>query len=165
MAADEKTLSLKIPRDGLIAMMQTQLTTLQSIKAGEMQWIQFYTILTAPAIGFLIAGDPCKVAPILRYIIPAYIVVTGWFQYVLMKERHSYYGVLRSVVRAENLLGLSGFLAPNFANSAFPKGLGPDKKKTERNPAQVSSLDKSMSSFSSLVSPARADTKVIIVGS
>jgi hypothetical protein len=134
MATDEKTLSLNIPRDGLIAMMQTQLTTLQSIKAGEMQWIQFYTILTAPAIGFLIAGAPCKVAPILPYIIPAYLVVTGWFQYVLMKERHSYYGVLRSVVRAENLLGLSGFLAPNFANSAFPKGLGPDKEKDGTQP-------------------------------
>jgi hypothetical protein len=127
--AGEKTPSVNIPRDALLAMMQTQLATLQSIKAGEMQWIQFYTILTAPAIGFLIASDPSRVAPIVPYIIPAYLLVTGWFRYVLMRERRSYYGVLRSVVRSENLLGLSKFLAPHFAISAFPKGLGPDKEK------------------------------------
>jgi hypothetical protein len=129
MTAEEKTPGLNIPRDALIATMQTQLSALQSIKAGEMRWVQFYAVLIAPAIGFLIAGDSCKVARIAPYVIPAYLLVTMWLQYVLMRERHSYYGVLRSVVRAENLLGLSQLVAKHFANSAFPKGLGPHKEK------------------------------------
>lgn len=129
MTADETTRGLDIPRDALVAMMQAQLETLQSIKAAEMRWVQFYTVLIAPAIGFLMAGDSCEVARIAPYIIPAYLLVTMWLQYILMRERHSYYGVLRSVVRAENLLGLSQLVAKHFANSAFPKGLGPHKEK------------------------------------
>jgi hypothetical protein len=137
MTADQTTTNTNNPSDqALIAMMQTQLATLQSIKAGEMQWLQFYTIVTVPAIGFLMASDPCKIAPMVGLTLFAYLLITGWFQYVLLKERHSYFGVLRSVVRAQNLLGLykSNFLSPHFANSAFPKKLGPCKAKDGTHP-------------------------------
>jgi hypothetical protein len=90
-----------------------------------------YTVLTAPAVGWLILRDAESPLPrsLLVGLMLIYWIITLWFQLILKRERRGYYRLMRSIVRVQNLLGLYqvGLLAPHYANSAFPRRFGPDK--------------------------------------
>ena len=114
---------------GVQATLDANLSHLRSIKDTELNWLQLFAVVTLPAIGYLMGvGDDNAMLgwPIVPLIL-LYLILTGWIQYVFLRERISYYSVLRSVVRAQNLLGLFdiNLLSPHFAGSAFPKGFGP----------------------------------------
>lgn len=114
----------------MIALLGVQLGTLRSIKDMELAWLERYSVLILPAIGFLVVRDPKEALPagLLVGITLGYLLLTIWMQDLLRKERRSYYRVLRSVIRAENFLGLYkiAFFADVQADAAFPKGLGPN---------------------------------------
>lgn len=106
---------------------------LRSIKDVELRWLEFYSVLVLPAIGFLVAlrhddpNNPDLSSLAVGIIVFAYFVLTVWIQLVLQNERRSYYVVLLQVVRAENYLGLFeslGFLG-SLRRSPFPEGWGP----------------------------------------
>ena len=90
-----------------------------------------YTVLTAPAVGWLILRDAESPLPksLLVWLMLTYWIITLWFQLILKRERRGYYRLMRSIVRVQNLLGFyrAGLLAPHYANSAFPQGFGPAK--------------------------------------
>ncbi len=127
-----------IPATAITAIMTAQINALAALKDREFQWLERFTVLVGPAVGFLILRDP---SPLLSLnmvfgLLVGYWLVTLWFQFILKKERRRYYRLLRSIVRAQNLLGLYQirFLAIPFANSAFPKGLGPGKSRDGTQP-------------------------------
>jgi len=113
----------------LIAVMEASIGVLRSIKDAEFRWLELYTLLAGPAVAFLaVRGKSTDLGDALLIgMLAGYFLATIWVQFVLWKERRSYYAVLRTVVRAQNFLGLFKieFLSDRFANSAFPKGLGP----------------------------------------
>ncbi|MBI3468351.1 MAG: hypothetical protein HY000_35570 [Planctomycetes bacterium] len=109
--------------------LQANLAHLRSIKDTEHHWLDLFALVTLPTIGYVMTvedANPVMGWPLMVVLI-IYLILLAWMQYVLMRERFSYYSVLRSVVRAQNLLGLFDvrFLSPHFAGSAFPKGFGP----------------------------------------
>jgi hypothetical protein len=114
---------------GVQITLDANLAHLRSIKDTEHKWLDLLSIITLPAVGYLMAVEDCNAVWgwALLVVLGMYLVVTCWMQYVLLRERFSYYAVLRSVVRAQNLLGLFdvGFLSPHLAGSAFPRGFGP----------------------------------------
>lgn len=123
---------------GVQATLDANLSHLRSIKDTELNWLQLFAIVTLPAIGYLMGvGDENPVFgwPILLVML-FYLAFTGWVQHTFLRERISYYSVLRSVVRAQNLLGLFDFnyLSPHFAGSAFPKGFGPNPERNGTQP-------------------------------
>jgi hypothetical protein len=109
--------------------LEGKLSHLRSIKDTEVKWLQLFAIITLPAIGYLmgIGDDNPLLGPPIILLFFLYLALTGWIQYVFLRERISYYSVLRSVLRAQNLLGLmdAKYLSPHFAGSAFPRGFGP----------------------------------------
>lgn len=114
---------------GVQLTLEANLSHLRYIKDTELKWLQMFAVLTLPAIGYLMGvGDtnPMLGWPIIVVVL-AYLLLTGWVRYVLLRERISYYSILRSVVRGQNLFGLFdiNYLSPHFAGSAFPKGFGP----------------------------------------
>ena len=115
----------------LVALMTANLDALGQVKSREFQWSERYTVLTAPAVGYLALRDPTSplAAPLVASVMASYWLITLWFQKILTRERHGYYRLMRSIVRIQNLLGLyeSWLLAPEFANAAFPRGFGPNK--------------------------------------
>jgi hypothetical protein len=126
-------------KQAVVTLLEGHLGHLRSIKELELAWLDRYSVLTLPAIGFLIAHDrstarlPCS---LLWIMVSAYLAITLWIQDVLRKERRSYYRVLRSVIRAENYLGLFdvNFLPAVMAGGAFPKGLGPNPSQDGTQP-------------------------------
>lgn len=131
LVREQVTLGVQITLEGNLA-------HLRSIKDTELNWLQMFAILTLPAIGYLMGvGDD---NPVLGWpIIPVfvlYLLLTGWLQYVLLRERISYYSVLRSVVRSQNLLGLFDidYLSPHFADSPFPREFGPQPEENGTQP-------------------------------
>lgn len=114
---------------GVVTLLQSQLAQLRSIKDMEVKWLDRYSLFTIPVIAALLINDPKErqlPGDLLIIILVLYWVVTVWIREVILKERHSYYRVLRSVVRAEHYLGLVGTFIPNvMADAGFPKGLGP----------------------------------------
>jgi hypothetical protein len=114
---------------GIQITLDGNLAHLRSIKDTEHKWVDLFSIVTLPAIGYLMTVDATN--PVwgwpIAVVVGFYFALTAWLQYVLLRERYSYYSVLRSVVRAQRLLGLFeiGFLSPHFAGSAIPRGFGP----------------------------------------
>lgn len=127
-----------IEKETVQSMIDPLMSTLRSIKDMELQWVEKYTIVTLPVIGYLVISNPSNglSKPLLSGIIVGYFFFTLWFQDVLRKERRSYYRVLRTLLRAQNYLGLYKikFLAEPFADAAFPKGLGVNKGKDGTQP-------------------------------
>ena len=114
---------------GVQATLDANLSHLRAIKDTELNWLQLFAVVTLPAIGYLMGvGDDNAMLgwPIVALIL-LYLLLTGWIQYVFLRERISYYSVLRSVVRARSFFGLFDInhLSPHFAGSAFPKAFGP----------------------------------------
>ncbi|MGO8691441.1 MAG: hypothetical protein ACLQLG_17600 [Thermoguttaceae bacterium] len=115
---------------GVQVTLEAHLAHLRSIKDTEHKWLELYAVLVLPAIGYLMSVDATN--PIFNWplvvMLVMYLGVSVWLQYVLLRERVSYYAVLRSVIRSQNLLGLFDirYLSEHFANSAFPKGFGPN---------------------------------------
>jgi hypothetical protein len=123
---------------GVQVTLAANLSHLRSIKDTEVNWLQLFAIITLPAIGYLMGvGDdnPLLGGPIILLIF-FYLALTGWIQFVFLCERISYYSVLRSVVRAQNLLGLLDikYLSPHFADSAFPREFGPRPEENGTQP-------------------------------
>jgi hypothetical protein len=117
--------------EALTALMSANVEALGQGKAREFQWMERYTVLTAPAVGWLFVRDaesPLSVMLLVGLML-IYWLIALWFQLILNRERRGYYRLMRSIVRIQNLLGFyqSGLLGPHFANSAFPKGFGPIK--------------------------------------
>ena len=69
------------------------------------------------------AANPRLSTPQVLAILVFYVLATAWFQEILLKERLSYYRVLRSVVRLELFLGLvkAGFLSDRSVKEAAPR--------------------------------------------
>ena len=125
--ADEKLRGSVI--QGIQITLDANLSHLRSIKDTEHKWVDLHSLITLPAIGYLMTVDRANDVwgwPLVA-VVSAYLLLTGWVQYVLLRERYSYYSVLRTVARAQNFLGLYevGFFSPHFAGSAFPRGYGP----------------------------------------
>lgn len=123
-----------LQQKGLEVTLAGHMRQLASIKQLEFYWIGLYSALTVPAVGYLIdctgAGQLNKESPL--FICATYFLLTCWFQWILYEQRQSYYGVLRSLRRTQNLFGLHKliFLSRRFYDSPFPKGYG-DEKKTD----------------------------------
>jgi len=114
---------------GVQVTLAAHLAHLRSIKDTEHKWLELYAILILPAIGYVMTvADTCAIFswPLVVMLL-LYLVLTAWLQNLLLRERFSYYAVLRSVIRSQNLLGLFdvNYLSAHFANSAFPPGFGP----------------------------------------
>lgn len=126
-------------REAATTLLNSHLSHLRSIKDMEMAWLDRYSVITFPAIGFLLAQNPssAQLSPNLLWIIVSiYLAITLWIQDVLRNERRSYYRVLRSVTRTENYLGLftANLIPESMANAAFPKGLGPNLNRDGTQP-------------------------------
>jgi len=120
-----------ISAEALTALMSANLEALGQVKSREFQWMERYTVLTAPAVGWFVLRDPESplTAMLLVGLMLIYWLIALWFQLILKRERRGYYRLMRSIVRVQNLLGFyqAGVLGPQFANSAFPKEFGPVK--------------------------------------
>jgi hypothetical protein len=117
------------PNEALLALLQGHLQHLRSIKDMELKWLDRFSAITLPLIGALLV-TPAEIEVFTTWaLIILVIIYTGlalWIQDVLRKERRSYYRVMRTVIRAQNVLGLlKRFLPGVMANAAFPKGMGP----------------------------------------
>jgi len=115
---------------GLSVTLEANLAHLRAIKDTELQWLNLFSLITLPAIGYLMSVSDRNAIwgwPLI-VLMASYLIVTAGVQYAQLRERLSYYSVLRAVVRAQNLFGLIriGYLSEHFANSAFPKGFGPN---------------------------------------
>lgn len=123
----------------MISTLDGHLAHLREIKQLEMAWVDRFSVLILPAIAYFAASDPNKndfSQYQLAWTIFAYFILTVCIQNVLLNERRSYYRVLRSVVRAQNYLGLFrlNFLSKALAGAAFPKGLGPNQDRNGTQP-------------------------------
>jgi hypothetical protein len=123
---------------GVQITLEANLAHLRSIKDTETKWLELYAILAGPATGYVMGvQDTCAIFnwPLV-FMLLLYLALTAWLQNLLLRERFSYYSVLRSVIRSQNLLGLFdiSYLSEHFANSAFPAGLGPNPAKNGTQP-------------------------------
>jgi hypothetical protein len=114
------------------------LAHLRAIKDTEHKWLELYAILVLPVIGYLMSVGATNAIfnwPLVVLLL-VYLVISASLQYVLLRERLSYYAVLRLVVRSQNLLGLFdiAYLSEHFANSAFPRGYGPNPAENGTQP-------------------------------
>jgi rfaE bifunctional protein nucleotidyltransferase chain/domain len=119
-----------VAETGVSTTIQSNLAHLRSIKETELKWLELLAVVSLASVGYILAASNNN--PIIGWAMSgpviSFFLFVAWIQFVLASERLSYYGVMRSVVRGQNLLGLyeMRFLAPRHANSAFPKGMGPD---------------------------------------
>lgn len=117
--------------EAVLALMASNFEALNAVKNREFQWLERFTILVAPIIGFFAVRGQGSLLPVslVGGLLVGYLAITLWFHWILEKERLGYYRLLRSALRCQNMLGFFkvGFLSPHFANSAFPKGFGANK--------------------------------------
>ncbi|MFH1922208.1 MAG: hypothetical protein ABIP48_20280, partial [Planctomycetota bacterium] len=77
---------------GVQVTLEANLSHLRSIKDTELNWLQMFAVVTLPAIGYLMGvGDsnPMLGWPIVIVVV-VYLLLTGWVQYVFLRERISY---------------------------------------------------------------------------
>jgi hypothetical protein len=123
---------------GLLVLFEGHLNHLRSIKEVEIAWLDRFSIITLPSIGYFLTrtSNTLPVDADLWLVAIVYLFVTMWMQNSLRQERLSYYRVLRSVIRIQNLLGLFkiGILTERMVDAPFPKGLGPHPKNDGTQP-------------------------------
>jgi len=133
-------------RNSLNSYLETQINVLRAIKSNEMTWIYYY-LLVMLAIIALLNTQGFNISLRNFIVLQSFILImTIGFMYILLKERESYYNVLRQVIRIENYLGFFGYynsmnnevsgivLRDNTFNSAFPVGYGPEKTENGTKP-------------------------------
>lgn len=128
MSTPRSTLDRK--RELAIALLQSMHTHLRPIKALELVWIGTYAGLTLPVVAWLVlrsvAGDDLP-RLLLAIIAVAYTAVAWWFREIMLRERLSYYRVLRNVIRLQHWLGAYRWklLSDKWRDAAYPLGEGP----------------------------------------
>ena len=129
----EKSRGASADDEALITFLGSLMGHLREIKQIEMQWIGVYSILTVPAAGYLSVND-MSATPGLIWVLSGwalgYLLLTGWIQGALCKERLSYYSVMLTVIRLENHLSFFSkrVLPKAMAFAAFPEGVGPNEE-------------------------------------
>lgn len=133
-------------RNSLNSYLETQINVLRAIKSNEMTWVYYFLLVMLGVValvntqGFVIS---LRSFIVLQVFI---LLLTIGFMFILLKERESYYNVLRQVTRIQNYLGFFGYynsfndkvsdkvLRENTYNAAFPFGYGPDKNTNGTKP-------------------------------
>lgn len=133
-------------RSTLNNLMTSQISILRSIKTNELTIVYHYIVLMLAAIGFFstFASSLKNIHMFwaIQFLILFFVI---WFLYILLKERGSYYNLLRALLRIQNYLGLFGtannegerekiLLSLSVLDSGFPKGFGVYKDKDGTKP-------------------------------
>jgi hypothetical protein len=127
----------------LNSLMESQISTLRSIKSSELAWVTNYLVGIIAISGFFLGSE--KKIDDWKFIFIQLIVffLTIWFFYILAHERSSFYKVLRTLVRIQNCLGLFGnpeepnqfpILGVHDIDQAYPFGFGINKNKNGTKP-------------------------------
>ena len=125
-------------RTTLNTLMQSNMTLMRSIKTDELTWLYHYSVLMGAAITFISVTQRDSLP--LQIFMGALIVLTLFFQFTMLKQRRSYYNVLRTVLRIQNELGLfksisgKSFFSIGYINKGFPRKYGPKKEKNGTDP-------------------------------
>jgi len=118
-------------------MLDPLMSTLRAIKEVENKWVDRYVVIILALLGFLVYAEKelLSFGICLGIAIVSFPLTTG-IQLTLRKERISYYFILRTLVRAQNYLGLfeDCILPSSMIDSIFPIGIGRDKSKSGTKP-------------------------------
>lgn len=125
---------------GLTITLDNHLQHLRAIKDTEEKWLERMFAVYGGSIAWM-ATKPDFLKQLndswmaSLFLLP-FVFAVFFLQHVMAKERLSYYRVMRSVVRAQRILGLleHKFLSPSMQSGAFPLGLGPNRNKDGTQP-------------------------------